>query len=67
MTFKTIEAYVQQSSKQLYCWTALITFATAALWEVNRSARYFTLFAGARLIVSPFYNWFYALAQHGSQ
>ncbi len=32
----------------------VITFAITALWEVNRSARYFTLMAGAWLILSPF-------------
>lgn len=32
----------------------VITFAIVALWEVNHSARYLTLAAGAWLVFSPF-------------
>jgi hypothetical protein len=32
----------------------VLTFAITALWEVNRSARYFNIPAGAWLAVSPF-------------
>src|SRR5688500_10213774 len=32
----------------------VITFAIIAVWEVNRSARYGTLLAGAWLLLSPF-------------
>ena len=32
----------------------VITFAIMALWEVNRSARWLTLFAGVWLLIAPF-------------
>ena len=32
----------------------VLTFAITALWEINRSARYFNIAAGAWLAASPF-------------
>ena len=32
----------------------VITFAITAIWEVNRSVRFFNLLAGAWLVLSPF-------------
>jgi hypothetical protein len=32
----------------------ITTFAITAIWEVNRSARYFNVFAGLWLVASPF-------------
>ena len=32
----------------------IVTFAIVAIWEVNRSARYFNVFTGIWLVVAPF-------------
>ena len=32
----------------------IITFAITAIWEVNRSTRYFNIVAGAWLVIAPF-------------